>query len=245
MSELVLDVNGHDVTFATTGEARAAAKRWRRMAAEVDTPGAPPEVREKASELRKRAKAAEDWARRVEDSELRRSRVAASESRNEPAPDEETGAGDKRPGRAGEQTPTGSPARTAARKALQESGVRRTKTAAQGVRRGTRRAVRRYERAGGPSPTGLGNLVVYIVGSIVALVLFEDVLSVRGSSAFAGATKTGTTIAKKIIEPVPVITAGSGAAPPPAPAKAPAKTKSTTKAGPTPARAHATARPAH
>jgi hypothetical protein len=48
-------------------EARSAARRWARMAREIDTPDAPPEAKEKARELRQRTQAANDWARRQED----------------------------------------------------------------------------------------------------------------------------------------------------------------------------------
>jgi hypothetical protein len=48
-------------------EARARARKWSRMAREIDTPDAPPEAKAKATELRQRAEAANAWARRQED----------------------------------------------------------------------------------------------------------------------------------------------------------------------------------
>lgn len=47
--------------------ARARARKWSKMAAEIDTPDAPDEAKAKARELRQRASAAHDWARRQED----------------------------------------------------------------------------------------------------------------------------------------------------------------------------------
>jgi hypothetical protein len=55
----------------TPAEARSHARRWLQMARELDTPGAPEQAREKAAELRQRAKAAQEWARGEEDALLR------------------------------------------------------------------------------------------------------------------------------------------------------------------------------
>lgn len=55
----------------TPQEARAHARRWDRMAREIDTPDAPDQAKDKARELRQRSKAANDWARREEDALLR------------------------------------------------------------------------------------------------------------------------------------------------------------------------------
>lgn len=55
----------------TAAEARSHARRWHRMARELDTPDAPDVATSKRDELRQRAKAAEAWARQQEDALLR------------------------------------------------------------------------------------------------------------------------------------------------------------------------------
>ena len=66
MAPLTVSVGDNDVTFTDPSKARAAATRWTRMARELDTADAPPEATLRAHELRTRAKAAQDWARREE-----------------------------------------------------------------------------------------------------------------------------------------------------------------------------------
>lgn len=55
----------------TPAEARAHARAWAKMARELDTEDAPEQAQEKVRELRQRAKAANDWARREEDALVR------------------------------------------------------------------------------------------------------------------------------------------------------------------------------
>lgn len=47
--------------------ARARARKWSKMARQIDTADAPPEAKEHARELRQRSQAAHEWARRQED----------------------------------------------------------------------------------------------------------------------------------------------------------------------------------
>lgn len=194
MEKLTLNVNGRDVVYDDPGKARAAARRWARMARELDTPGAPPEATLKMHELRSRAKAATDWARRAEDAATRSARNPAP-----PAADAEPPADD-----------ASSPSRRRAAAALAQSGVRRSRAAAATTRQRTGKARRRYERAGGVELASFSDLAVFFAGGVVLLALFENALSQRGSAGFAKATQVGTQIVHRIIAPVPIINPPAG-----------------------------------
>ncbi len=186
---VTIHVEGNEVTFNTPGEARAASRRYKRMARDLQGGSdETPEVTMKVHELRARAKQLDDWARTEEDR-------APAEPKTEPAP---------------EPAPADH-ARRGARKALRETGIRTGKAtaarAASARRRGSR-AVRRYERAGGAQlASGGGDFVVFLAGSIIALVLLEDVLSPRGAVGFGKATEVGTSLVHRLIAPVPLVTA--------------------------------------
>lgn len=204
--ELRLDVGGQDHVLTDPGQARASARRWRRMAAELDTPDAPPEASIKMHELRARAKAAEDWARQREDRQLKStssSSGAPQPSTKAPPSPAPTPAGE--PGHATEPPSRG--ARRQAATALAASGVRKGRRSASAARTRARTATRRYEAAGGaPVATGAGELALFFFGSIVLLVLFEDVLTKKGSAGFSTATKTVAELAHRLIAPVPIVT---------------------------------------
>ena len=202
---LTLDVDGKDVTFTDPGKARAAGRRWRRMAAEIDTAGAPPEATLKMHELRARAKAAEDWARRNEDQTLRNSPPGSH-------PPQEDQAATKPAGQPTSPSPRGQAGRRAAR-TLTQAGIRKGRQKASGARQTARTATRKYEAAGGaPVATSVGELALYFFGSIVLLVLLEDVLTKKGSAGFAGATGTIAKLAHRLIAPIPLIAAAGAAA---------------------------------
>jgi hypothetical protein len=202
---LTLDVDGQTVEFTDPGKARAAARRWQRMARELDG-SKNPDVTLKQHELRARAKAAQDWARAAEDQEIRRNPPSGR-------PDEPSGGGRKTAAPtaapAGERSQSPSGARRQAAAALAASGVRRTRRGASGGRRAARTARRRYEGAGGAQvATGAGEFAIFFFGGIVLLTLLEDLLTKRGSAGFAGATKTTAAIAHKVIAPVPIVSKG-------------------------------------
>lgn len=208
--ELRLDVDGKDVVFTDPGKARAAGRRWRRMAAELDGSDTP-EVSIKQHELRARAKAAEDWARITEDRAIRANPPAAgppSGERAAAAPAKADGPGRTPKTPAGDRAPSRGARRQAAA-ALAASGVRKGRRSASGARTRGRRASRRYEAAGGaPVATGAGEFAIFFFGGIVLLTLLEDVLTKRGSKGFAGATKTIAQLAHRVIAPVPIVSNG-------------------------------------
>lgn len=182
---LTIDVDGRDVVFTDPSMARAAGRRWNRMARDVPD--------DKARELRQRAKAAHDWARRVEDAQ------PAQTPQTEPEPKQEPPA----------ESPA-SPSRRRAAAALAESGITRTRRASSTARRRGGRAVRRYERAGGVEVSSAGQFAVYFFGTIVALVLLEDALSARGSTSLAGAATVATAAVHRVVSPVPIVNAPTG-----------------------------------
>jgi len=186
---LTLDVNGRDVTYTEPGKARAAARQWTRMARDLDSGDAPEEARAKVRELRARAKAANDWARRYEDA-------------GDPRPHEATPSGDQAPPDDDGDVP---PSRRRAAAALTESGIRRTRKAAKTTRQTTRRAARRYERAGGPNVSTLGEFLIFFVGSVIGVLLIEDVLSKQGTAGVSSAVTAATGIAHRVIAPVPIV----------------------------------------
>jgi len=202
---LTLDVNGRDVAFDDPGKARAAARKWSRMAAEIDTPGATDTVKEKVRELRARAKAANDWARKTED------QAAHDDTITRLSPSSSARGTAKPAG--GEPAIPSAPSRRQAAAALTATGVRKTRRSASTARRGVRRATRSYEAAGGaPVATSVGELAIFFFGSIVALTLLEDLLSKQGSGRFSVATGTVASLAHRLIAPVPLV--GSNAAAP-------------------------------
>jgi hypothetical protein len=189
MAPLTLDVDGRDLIFSEPPKARAAARRWSRMARDLDASDAPPDAKTKVRELRARAKAANDWARVEED------RAPAEPREEPPAPSSEEA-----------DQPAGgnpSPSRRRAAAALAENGARHSKQA----RAKTGRAVRRYERAGGADVTSWGELAIFFFGSVIAMVLLDDALSAKGSTAIGKSVTTATAIAHRIIEPVPIVKA--------------------------------------
>jgi hypothetical protein len=187
---LRLEVDGGEVVFTSPAEARAASRRWKRMARDLAAGNPPPAAQAKVRELRARAKAADDWARHTEDAAPVTEPAAAGPPADEPA-----------------RTP--SPARRRAAQALAESGFTRTRRGTTRARRAARTASRRYERAGGaPVAAGLGELAIYLAGGVITLVLLEDLLSRQGSGAFAGATKTVSAITHRVIAPVPLVQKG-------------------------------------
>lgn len=190
MPPLTLNVNDRDITFTEPAKARAAARRWQKMARDLDAPGAPAEATLKMHELRARAKSANDWARREEDAQPAAPKV------EEPSPEQPSaGKGDA------------SPSRRRAAASLAQTGIRRTRTAHRATRKRAGRAVSRYERAGGVEVSGLGEFAIFFFGSLIALVLLEDVLTSKGSAAFAKATTTTTGLAHRVIAPIPLVNA--------------------------------------
>lgn len=193
MDPLRIRVGDQDVVFTEPGKARAAARNWTKMARELgpEAENEPADVTEKRRDLRARAKAANDWARKAED-------AAPTEPKVEP----------KREKPAGREEP--SPARRQAARALAATGVRRTAKAGKATRVRTRRAVRRYEAAGGAELTSLGEFATFFFGSLVLLVLLEDALTKKGSSSLSKASQVGTNIVHRVIAPVPIVNAPGG-----------------------------------
>ncbi len=188
MPPLTLDVDGRDVVFTEPPKARAAARRWSRMARDLDAADAPAEAKTKVRELRARAKAANDWARSEEDR-------APTHPREESATAGESGEADQ---------PAGpSPARRRAAAALRDTGIRRK------GKSGARAASKAAKATSGTAVdvTSWGEFAIFFASSLIGLVLLDDLLSAKGSAGFAGATKTATGIVQRIIEPVPIVKA--------------------------------------
>lgn len=104
-----LDLPGVSV-IETPAQARAHARRWDRMARELDTPDANDQAKEKVRELRQRSHAANDWARRQEDA-LMRGRQAHNDEAAKVTP--------IRPGTEQPAAPSSSVARAAGHRAYQ------------------------------------------------------------------------------------------------------------------------------
>lgn len=203
---LTLDVDGQLVEFTDPGKARAAARRWRRMARELDGSNQP-DITLKQHELRARAKAAEDWARSNEERQLRSSPPSEAAATSKAGPESPA----KKPAGGRHHAPPSRGARQQAAAALSESGVRKARRSASGARRAVRTGRRRYESAGGaPVATSAGEFAIFFAGSIVLLVLLEDVLGKKGSTGLSGATKTAAAIAHRVIAPVPIVSGNQG-----------------------------------
>lgn len=216
MEPLRVRVGDNDVVLSTPAEARAAGRKWSNMARELgpEVENEAADVTAKRRELRARAKAAQDWARRAEDS-------APSAPKTEPAPAAKPPAGAEEPSRSRRQ----------AAKALAATGVKKGARAASSGRKTARKAVRRYERSGGVFETSsIGELAVFFLGSLVALTLIEDMLSQKGSTGFVKATDVATTLAHRVIAPVPLV-AGITVGPT---TEAPASSSSSSSSSPPP-----------